>query len=325
MQRALLIFICCLFLLGPFGVTGALLASDHQPNKRGPRLGELSVPGPAVLSVDVHALRGPACAELISRLEHRSVRRREQAAEALAAAATLCDEERAVPALARRLEDADVNVRWAVNRALHAYGFRAGAAVPALIAALANPETKEWTPSVLAAVGREAVPALIAALDDRRSHVRRAAAFALGEIGRPALSASAKLLRLGRHDPSWAVKRTARWAAASVHGKLPATPGPPVVKDLIEAMGDPACERWVPTALSVAGKPAVPALVRALGDHRVRVRRLAAFTLGTMNKTAAPALPALERRARVDTDPQVRRLAKEASSKVKWWNDISKY
>jgi HEAT repeat protein len=318
MQRALLIFIACLFLLGPVGVTGVLLASGHRPTKRGLRLDELTVPHPAVLSVVLPAHKGPACAELIAQLEHRSAQRRELAADALAAGGTWCDEERAVPALVRRLQDPDVNVRWAVNRTLGAYGFRAAAAVPALIAALANPETKEWASSVLASVGREAVPALIAALDDRRLHVRRAAAYALGEIGRPALSATAKLLRLGRHDPSWAVKRTARWAAASIHGKLPAKPGPPIVGDLVKAMGDPACEHWVPTALSVAGKPAVPALIRALGDHRARVRRLAAFTLGTMDEKAAPALSALKRRARVDADPQVRRLAKQASRSVGW-------
>jgi HEAT repeat protein len=56
------------------------------------------------------------------------------------------------------------------------------------------------------------------------------------------------------------------------------------------------------------GETAVPALVEALNDPEIDVRRAAAEALGSFGGEAAPALPAL-RRATADKDPDVAREA----------------
>ena len=89
----------------------------------------------------------------------------------------------AVTALARGLEDEDVNVRWAVDRALAELGPDAADAVPALIHLLEDREKKEWASWVLYRIGASAVPPLVEQLRSPRPEARRSAAYALRSMG----------------------------------------------------------------------------------------------------------------------------------------------
>jgi HEAT repeat protein len=114
-----------------------------------------------------------------------------------------------------------------------------------LIRALTCAQVRE----VVVGLGAPAVPALIQALGDSDSAVRRAAAEALGDIGDPQ-AVPALIQALG--DSDWDV----RWAAAKALGKL----------------GDPQ---------------AIPALIQALGDSDWDVRFAAAWALGNDVRFAA--------------------------------------
>ena len=56
------------------------------------------------------------------------------------------------------------------------------------------------------------------------------------------------------------------------------------------------------------GKPALPALIKALESPDVQTRRHAALTVGKLGLLAEPAVPALKARLN-DPDEQVRELA----------------
>ena len=309
MMRHFLIFsLTCFMLTGPAvldGICSWLQAPAPPPQAT-------TLPDRVVL---YQQTRRASCAKLVAQLEATSAEVREAAVVALADAR--CDHRLAVPALARRLQDPVTVVRWATDRALIAYGPRAAAAVPALVAALGDPETVEWAPTVLIAVGPEAVPALTKALDDRRPHVRSSAAFTLGGIGSEAPLVTAKLLRLARKDKSWLVRRTARWAVASIHDKIPSPPGPPKVGELVEVMNDPSGAAWAPSLLCASGEHAVPSLIRALSHKKAGTRRTAAWALGCMGEKAEKALPALRRAARSDRSRQVRQEAALSAEGIK--------
>src|SRR6516162_9321846 len=101
-----------------------------------------------------------------------------------------------VAALIQRLKDKNTNVKVRRNAAL-ALGFikaNQKEAVPALVAALKDPDggVRRIAIGVLGMIGlgaKEAVPALIAALKDPDAGVRRSAADTVGELGKVGLGA----------------------------------------------------------------------------------------------------------------------------------------
>ena len=79
-------------------------------------------------------------------------------------------------------------------------------------------EIKQQASDRLLSQGSEAIPALIAALDDDNYHVRAGAVFSLGRYGPEAKSATAKLEALAEEDQWETVRDAARFALESIKG-----------------------------------------------------------------------------------------------------------
>lgn len=156
----------------------------------------------------------------------------------------------AVPALVAALADPDARVREDAAAALGRIGPAARAAIGPLVATFADtdPYLAGAAAVALARIGTEAVPALVVALADAKENVRWSAAIALGRLGSAALEAA-------------------------------------------------------------------PALARALGDASENVRSCAATALGAIGPHAVAALPALTE-ALHDRDEDVRRAARLAIARV---------
>lgn len=131
----------------------------------------------------------------------------------------------------------------------------------------------------LGKIGKEAVTALVHALEDDKWYVREAAALALGqtddqEIAAPALIKA--LTQIGDYHPY-------------------------VRKAYVTALGQ------------IKSKDAVPALIERLSDNEWYIRQAAAQALGeTKSQKAVPALA----RALADSDQRVSKAATEALGKV---------
>jgi HEAT repeat protein len=163
-------------------------------------------------------------------------------------------------------------------------------AVPALIKALGDSDSavRRAAAEALGKLGDpQAVPALIQALGDSDSAVRRAAAEALGAIGDPQ-AVPALIQALG--DSDWDVRRAAAWALGKL-GDPQAVPalsvwahaGGYAARDALQTLGHPMLD--LPQAVTqVAAQGAWGVLIRALTCTQVRE---VVVGLG------APAVPAL--------------------------------
>lgn len=206
-----------------------------------------------VTAIDTLGHMGPAAkgavTELGAALADTSPAVRAHAARALGHIGS--DASEATPALVKALSDADPHVRRAAIEALHnirpnpetivdalqkaledpdpAVGVTAlncltdlgEAAVPTLSKALENPKTRYWAAlgvGELGADGKAAVPALIAALEDKDGQVQREVLLALGKMGEYAAPGVPQIIPLvGSADPA------VRHAAAFALGRI----GPP--------------------------------------------------------------------------------------------------
>ena len=236
--------------------------------------------------------------------------------------------------------------REAAARSLGSLGPAAQAAIPALAAALRDPEGRVGMDAADALGrigGKAAVPALVRALRDRNERLRWTAAYALGQIGVPALEAIPGLTRSLSDEPvrffaAYALARMGTSAipalvatsrkgsdkarAASIRAfALMADPltGPTIevmVKTLSSALRDDAPEVRLEaaTALVPVGPEAAPAvtnLIACLGDPSEALREKAILALGTIGADAEPALPAL-RRLENDSPPAIRIAVRKA-------------
>jgi len=199
-------------------------------------------------------------------------------------------------------EDTDLKRR--LVEALRAAG---APAVPALIQALGDSysDVRRVAAEALGAIGDpQAVPALIQALGDNDSSVRRAAAEALVKIGAPAVPAL--IQALGDSDSD--VRRAAAWALGKL-GDPHAVPalsvwvhaGEDAARNALQTLRHPALDLTQAVA-QVAAQGAWGVLIRALPNEKVRE---AVVGLGT------PAVPALIQ-ALGDSDRNVRRAAAAA-------------
>ncbi len=203
----------------------------------------------------------PAVPDLIKALKNNNVYIRRYAIKTIARIGSAA--EIAVPDLIKALRsDEDANVRSYAAYALGEIGPAAEIAVPDLIKALRNDEdanVRIYAAYALGEIGpaaKAAVPALIKALEDNNVYVRINAIIALGEIGPAAEAAVPALIYILRdinNDISdYYVPRG--FSRADVCGN-------------------------VIIAFSKIGKPAVPALMKALGDNKPIVRKYAAEAL----------------------------------------------
>jgi HEAT repeat protein len=140
----------------------------------------------------------------------------------------------------------------------------------------------------------EAVDALVRALDDQDTAVRREAVVAarrLGVAGRPALPALVSGLRSSDGE----FRKLCLIAIGEIAGTEAASVSP-----VAEALGDPDAEvrREAARVLGGAGPPAAaaaPLLVRLLHDAEPSVRVQAAYALGRLGPAARDAVPELRR------------------------------
>ena len=210
-------------------------------------------------------------------------------------------------------------VRVNAASALGKMGEVAKDAVPALIEALndSHEQVRRKSASALGYIGakaRIAVPALIRALSvDESASVRSATARALGQIGDPAaVSALIKVL----HDMDKVVRNGASAALVQI--------GKPAVSELIEALDHDslAIRRRATIALGQIGEPeAVPALVKTLNDDYFLTRTDAADALGRIGHPMA--VPALAERlsdeyllVRVHADAALREIGTSEALKA---------
>jgi HEAT repeat protein len=220
--------------------------------------------------------------------------------------------------------DESVRVGEAAAGALAELGPQAVDAVPALLQALMNEEEdsgrRQAASDALAAIGSEAVPALVQAMTEGDERVRNAAARALKDIGPQAVDAIPALIQaLGDQDDDVGL------AAASALGDV----GPEAIPMLIEALGDRNAQarRGAILALGWIGpeaKEAAPLIVQALEEESEwLVRSSAAYALGSMQPDAGEAVPALIQ-ALGDESEYVRGSAADALGEfeARAWNAI---
>lgn len=154
-----------------------------------------------------------------------------------------------------------------------------------------------------------AVPALLDGLRSSDVHIRRNAAFGLGELGAdgaPALQALADVLR---GDTDFEVRRNAAFALGEIgEAAIPALTG--MLND-----NDPRVRRTVGAALVRIGKPAVLHLAKLLTNNDPTIRRNAAGILGGIGPNAQDAVPALEK-ALHNPDKGFRWTVKQALRKI---------
>jgi HEAT repeat protein len=185
-------------------------------------------------------------------------------------------------------------VRAGAARALAVVGPDALDHVPALIAAVKDPDPHVRHEVVLAlgAIGRPAaaaVPALIAALDDGDYVVPPGAAIALGQLGPEAEGASAALCK-ALASPAPDLRAQAQAALVAI--------GPGAVPSLREALksGDPVVVTLAARAVGRIGpkaRAAVPELARAFNQNNYDVKVATAEALAVLRARSPAAVPAL--------------------------------
>jgi len=201
-------------------------------------------------------------AECIAGLRSERVADRRAAASALALRKS--EAAPAVDALVALLDDPDV--RMPALRAIDAIGPEAAPAIGRLVVLLEDedPTVRMWTTFALSGIGKEAVDALVKALDDEAWYVARLASDKLGVMGPEAKAAAPALAKQVSHSNG----DCAYWATKA-----------------LEQMGPDAAE-------------AVPALLKALSHPTsAGTRHGAAGALGAIGPKARRAIPALEKAA----------------------------
>ncbi len=196
-----------------------------------------------------------------------------------------------LPDLIQALRSEVVVDRLRAAKDLGRLGWLAREAMPALVAVLADGDTKvrEAAAQAVGQMGPEALPTLSAMLGHQDKYVRRHAVWAMGKLGplaRPALSDLCESLR----DPD---PRTASGAAQAL-GQM-GNDGADAVPALTEAMRGTnivLC-RLAAKALSQIGSPALPTLIAHLQHSDPFVRGESAMALGWMGPLAKSAVPLL--------------------------------
>ncbi|MHC5538074.1 HEAT repeat domain-containing protein [Singulisphaera rosea] len=231
-----------------------------------------------------------ALPEVILALSDPDEEVREAAAETIGLIGRGPEAEAAVPVLLAALKDSDRLVRTNAAQALGRLGLGVDRSIPVLIETMheSDPEVKGAAMDALARIGLPAFPALWALVREGNEEQREDATFALSHSADPFNSVE---------------EETDEQARTRIKAPRAA---------LIAALKDPdeRIRSAVTQALGYIRKDVVPDLIKALADPSPIVRIQATRAFEFMGSDAIPALGALRQRLH-DTDPEVRRAAKE--------------
>jgi HEAT repeat protein len=226
-----------------------------------------------------------------------------------------CGSEALTPTLTLA-EDADAKVRAYAVASLMRQKQPADKVLPLLTKrAKEDPEVvvRQSALRTLASLGKSALPAVIAALQDKEPEVQKAAVRALVTIGPAAPTAVTALKEMAAKAENANVRST----CVAALGKA----GKEGEKAVLVLLGrDDGTTRMA--CLQVLGnkgtapKSVVPDLIKALADKDAEVRILAIHVLGLIGADAKAALPALEK-ARKDPDERVGQIAEKTIPKIK--------
>lgn len=215
----------------------------------------------------------------------------------------------AIPALLAALRDPDPSVRFQVSSSLKKIGPGADAVVPlAMALRTGDADSRAGVAEVLGQMGSEAsaaVPDLIGVLDDPSERLRGAAGSALRRIG-PTSAGLIPSLKKQLRDEDPETRLRAVSAAATIGPAVSRT----LVPELISALEDPD-RRIRSTAIESLRElardtgEAVPALALRIRDEDAMVRIVAAGALGEACRKAGAVVPALVGAVK-DPEPSVR-------------------
>jgi HEAT repeat protein len=196
-----------------------------------------------------------------------------------------------LPDLVNGLRSPKSNDRLQAVKNLGRLGWLAREAMPALVGALEDQDAKvrEAAAHAIGQMGPDALPYLVNMLDHSDKYVRRNATWAMGKLGplaKPALSHLCAALK----DPD---PRTAS-ASAQALGNMGAdgADGIPALAEAMRGTNIVLC-RLAAKALSQIGTPAVSTLIAHLQHSDPFIRGESALALGWMGALARSAVPFL--------------------------------
>jgi len=245
----------------------------------------------------------------------------------------------AVPALIEALRD--IRIREATLEALEKIGLETPEAAPALVSILRVEGLYAFAAENLVAIGRQAVPPLIRALQGQDLDNRETAARILADIGPQARAAVPALIEaltdqdrglrvqaaitLGEIGPSAkeavpalfeALKDPKTYEASMRALERIGFDSKVAIPELIEALKYEDLRTYAAQGLLDIGPETIPELIRALEGDYGPVQAYAAWILGKMGPDAKAAVPALTD-ALWDRDKQVRGTAQWALQEIK--------
>lgn len=212
----------------------------------------------------------------------------------------------AVPDLKALARDPSVAVKAAAAVALAKIGADPATTIPALIDVLGKGEDPDAVRVILALAlygpaAKDAIPGLVALVKMGRDPLAAEARETLSAIGKPAVPAALALVNEKDGE--------LRASGAKILAGMPPV-GVEVVEPLRTALFDKTAARWSVSALTrqgVAARPAVPDLFGLLTSPMQDVRQLSAAGVGAIG-VGDDQLPALTRLA-TDPVPETRKLA----------------
>lgn len=254
-----------------------------------------------------------AVSRLAAALKNKDAQVREAAARALADLDP--DPKTLRPILQEALAGVDAETLSTVMDAFAGLGQRI---LPRLIEALKDPQVRGRAAAIIGRIGppaKEAVPALIATLEDKNSQTRAEVLFALAAIG-PDAKAAVPAIVQSIQDQDINVRYGACYALGKI-GPAAVTAKPELTENLTQAdqflaMTSAWALAQIDPQCSVTAPKSVPVLVKALAEPEPMVRIHAAESLGRLGPLAKQAVPALKQTALEDENADVRAAADTA-------------